>query len=537
VLVPLGTRSDPAGSARAADLSANAAMADLLTEVGRAAHPDGGGPGDSLFTVVGLRRMAWPRAAVLRAAGWILARKTLQSWASRGTGEPIPAVAAAVAAHWAELSIDRAAVRPLLDKHLADALRGTPAAAVEHVLRPLTEAAPADKSDMVRARTVFTRFLELIGRPGHGEKDTPYKFDRLLASKVREVSAQVDAKVTTTVLALVEQPGVRLAGAEEAVSLFRNGLAAELEEADREATAIEERAYAVYVPLVQLLAPGAGTSGSHRIAPDLAGMIRQWAIARIEGLLARACANVFRGLVGNVSDAVRELTGIRNQFRALQSQLDASPPAMPDAAGILQSVFPQGGKSMTEAASRITSELAPEDLREFENGLQARIRHEFRGVASICSRPREAGPGFLAALADQASKFLDARTPRLNATQVLAHQSISPAALRERMTELVTSSAPVGLGPERTVAATLTILGTPVDDAATRVAQTVGSLVANCTFQTVPTVDDIVLYQEAPVSLAALPHLTGENSSATADSRRPLSHARTDVSWTAVGVQ
>jgi hypothetical protein len=539
VLVPIGTRFDPAGSSRGAELAAHAALTDMLTPIGRAAHPDDGSPG-SLLTLVGVRRLAWPRTAVLRAAGWQLARKTLQFWADRGTGEPMPAVAAAVDALWAERPFDRAAVRPLLDKHVADALRAAPPAVVEQVLRPLTDGTQADKPEMVRARTVFARFLDLIGRPGNAEDDNPYQLDPVLGAKVKDVSAQVDSRLAATVLSLVEQPGLRLAGADQAVELIRERLRRELDLADAEAAAREEQAYALYVPLVQLLAPGTTPSGLPRSAADLAGLIRQWALARIEGLLARACANVFRALLGNVPESVRELTAIRAQLQAFPAKLDGDPPAVPSSSSaLLQAVFPGNARNSSEAAGHILRDLRPEDLREFENALQARLRHEFRGIGAVCARPGERGPAFLTAVVDQACKFLDARTPRLNASEILARTAGNPKALWERVGDLVAHAAPVGVGPERTVTPALTVLGTPADDVAAPLAEAARALAPSSQFRTVTTLDDIILYQETPVSLAALPHLGSDSGPvAEADGRRPASnHSRIDVSWTPVGFQ
>jgi hypothetical protein len=105
--------------------------------------------------------------------------------------------------------------------------------------------------------------------------------------------------------------------------------------------------------------------------------------------------------------------------------------------------------------------------------------------------------------------------------------------------ELVSHAAPVGVGPDRTVTPALTVLGTPADDAAGPLAQAVRSLSPSAEFRAVTTTDDIVLFQETPVSLAALPHLaTDLNPGQDAAGRRPLpNHARTDVNWTAVGAQ
>ena len=216
----------------------------------------------------------------------------------------MPAVAAAVDALWAERPIDRAVVRPLLDKHVADTLRAQPPAVVEHVLRGLLDRSAAEKSDMNRARAAFTRFLELIGRPGLGEEENPYQLGRVLASKVREVGSQVDGRLATAVLSLVEQPGLRLAGADAAVDLIRRSAGGRV---DRGRPRGCPGRGAGLRP-VRSTRPAAGTwqLGRHRrrTAAELADLIRQWALARIEGLLARACANVFRGQLGNMPEAL-----------------------------------------------------------------------------------------------------------------------------------------------------------------------------------------------------------------------------------------
>ena len=66
----------------------------------------------------------------------------------------------------------------------------------------------------------------MIGRPGIGEEENPYQLERVLAAKVRDVGSQVDGRLATAVLSLVEQPGLRLAGADAAVDLIRDRLAA-----------------------------------------------------------------------------------------------------------------------------------------------------------------------------------------------------------------------------------------------------------------------------------------------------------------------
>jgi hypothetical protein len=184
--------------------------------------------------------------------------------------------------------------------------------------------------------------------------------------------------------------------------------------------------------------------------------------------------------------------------------------------------------------------LEPKDRREFENGLQARIRHECRGVVSACGRMRELGATFRGLLLDQASKFLERRVPHLQASAALLLHCPSPAALTEKVREYVTSSAPASLGPEPAPRPTVTLLGLPEDDASDRLAAVMRNTLPEQPFRTVTTADDVFILQEVQnVSPASLPHLSANTAapgSADNDSL-PTAHARADVAWVPVGAE
>jgi hypothetical protein len=141
-------------------------------------------------------------------------------------------------------------------------------------------------------------------------------------------------------------------------------------------------------------------------------------------------------------------------------------------------------------------------------------------------------------LREQATHFLDMRIAQLTAPQVLALQSGKGEGLREKVAELVATAAPAALGPGQALAAILTAVGAPADDASVRVVAFARELSPGTTFRTATTDRDIVIYQEAAISLTGLPHLTAEFPEPVgADRRIIMSHSRTDVSWMPVGSQ
>jgi hypothetical protein len=183
--------------------------------------------------------------------------------------------------------------------------------------------------------------------------------------------------------------------------------------------------------------------------------------------------------------------------------------------------------------------MEPKDRREFENGLQARIRHEVRGVVSACGRMPQYGATFRGLLIDQATKFLERRIPYMAASAALFVQSPGPSALSERLRELVASAAPVTLGHDSIPRPTVALLGMPEDDASDRLASVLRVSCPEHAFRPVTTAEDVYFILECQgVPPAALPHLSNSAPAAeTADAEPPTAHARADVSWVPAGAE
>jgi eukaryotic-like serine/threonine-protein kinase len=534
VLVPMGNRFDPIATSRAVDTAAHAAFAELLTPLGPVAHPDAGEP-PAPFAIAGMRRLAWPRAAVVRAAGWVLARRTLENWAGKESSDK-SSVATAVDALWNARPLARATVRPVLEQRLAERLGGASTALIASRLQALANGSRAGSSDAALARNAMRNMLDLFGRPGQDEDERPHQVGRVLADYVRELAERANAKLGEAILALVEKPGLRVAGAERVVRLMRQRLVDELAHTDREAAAIDDESQTQFVALHhQLLSP---TATGPKLPGGYAEAIRRWAETRAAGVLERGCASLYRALLGYFPEHLRDLTALRNQMAALVAQLDADPPALPAPDGVALPIFPELDGTAAEAASRLVMSLTPEEVREFESAFQSRLGAEFRTLAAVCARPMEAGPPFLRSLREQATHFLDMRIAQMTAPQVLALHAGEGDGLREKVAELVATAAPAALGSGQALGPIMTVVGTPSDDAAVRLVEYARQLSPGMEFRTAPTDRDIVIYQEAAITLASLPHLTAELPEPTGpDRRRIMAHSRTDVSWAPVDSQ
>jgi len=203
---------------------------------------------------------------------------------------------------------------------------------------------------------------------------------------------------------------------------------------------------------------------------------------------------------------------------------------------VYRAILPHGQPTTADSAALLVSGMRSSDTQEFENGVQARIRHEQRGLAVLCGRGREGGNVLLNLMLDQSLRLLDSRAPHLRPSAVLETQTPGSDGLRERVAELVAASAPVPLRGESPVRPGLTVLVSPADEAAGRIATAVQRLVPDGVFRSSGGSNEVVLYQEsAPLLPAQIPHLTGEVSFVRPDGRRATAHTRTDVNWTSVG--
>jgi eukaryotic-like serine/threonine-protein kinase len=541
LLAPIGCRPSASHVKQAAEVVAHLAFAELLTPIGRTALREPSAVPHLQVTLAGVRRLAWPRADVLRVAGWELARKTLASWSAKPGNEPATATVAAIDNLWTDREFKNTAIRELLEALLSKKIGMS---LTEFIAAPLTEfALPLDGGgcELQRARTALTRLIELIGRPGTQESEHPHEVGRLLSRAVQELAAHGDARLGGAVNSLLEQPGLRMAGAEDAARLLQARIQDELVRTEREAARLEEQSLLEFVPLCQqLFASNDPASKGSRAEVRLGPQLQQWATTRLRSINARACASVFRVWLGNLPEYLREIAGLRNQFLRLAAQLEAASPPIANSTGVCRAIFPEGVTSVEGAAKGILASLTPADLRAFENDLQARIRHQLRRLTAISARPQEAGPAFLNLLNEQAVLFLDTHIPRLTASQVLSKVASRPDALRDQVSELVATSTPVAVGPERSVPASLIVCAVPSDEMAGRVADLVRNMSPSNAFHVARCKEDVILYQEtSAVDLAALPHLTAGPTPAPpgAELQRPTCHARSDIKWGVVGLK
>jgi eukaryotic-like serine/threonine-protein kinase len=523
-LIPFPAIADGEGFACSIDFAAHIAFVDLVTKAGRAIHPDANVPAAGAVSMVGIARLAWPRARVLGAGAWLLARRALRAWTQQLDPKESTAPRKAVDAFWDEHQLGFEPVRAIFEAHL----RSPAINAYAKVDSILAETERGGSS-----RAGLKTLIELLGGIGRDGADDPAKFPQLLAVKAGEVKGQLESRLQAAILGMVEQPGLHVSAMESAIAHLRSRLEDDCKSVAQMASETEQWAVAALAPIAAEVVgnPNGNDTGVLQLRP--------WCQKQLESILLRACANVYRALVGNMPDYDREAILTRKRLAEFEKQLDELMPSPVVAEGVTRTVFPNGADSVAEAAARLFRETSSEDFREFENALLGQIRHQFRSFSHICSHHSDCGKAFLDLLIEQASRFLEGRVPIVPASQAIAMSASDSDDLEQRAAELVAAAAPPTFGPGRKGVASISVLGVPAGKSAGRFEAFIKERCSGAAFLTTTTSDDILLVREARnVSLTSLPHLSAELPVPTTPAEHPLGtgHSRTDIAWTPVGV-
>src|SRR5262249_30700528 len=159
-------------------------------------------------TEVGIRRVNWPRTEVLRTAGWGLCRIILNHWLDKEGRSIDRHLFDFVTAQWEERKLDRTSLRSHLETRLIATFGRPPEDRIAIILEALTGPPNAKLSPSVPLPQVFRQILDFVGTPGSEEREPHTELGNTLSNWMRDFSTQVEGKLVSMVLSIVEQPGL-----------------------------------------------------------------------------------------------------------------------------------------------------------------------------------------------------------------------------------------------------------------------------------------------------------------------------------------
>lgn len=552
-IMPLSAGTDDSALNARASLVADWLYHDLTTPLGRTADESRAGvpaPASKAWTFTyhtfGMYQISWPRFAFLRHVGRNLCHQLVQRWMSKDAAPVRERVKASVAEEWSRLGLGSDQLLPRLQQASVQAVGQNPEDTFAALVEPL---AGTDSSgiDSMLAVQVVDQLEQLVGRPDESVGSHTGALQEPLDAAAEEVSNDVGKRLSRFVTGFIEQSGVRLAGAEEAVRQLIALIEQELRTQEclgKELTAQAETAHARLKTLLASFRQEMGPK-NRRTANSLSALlelIRHYPKWRYQSLMLQRVSNVYVSLRGRLSDQLREIHYCRSRLTELLGKLQEAPVKTSFFEGNRPSgrlLFPAGFRTLSEAADHMLQGITPAELHELDGVMQKLLHERFHGLAHVCLSSANFLANLEEAMQRQAEAFVDARLGGVNVAEMYLAQQANEDEARDDLDAAFEEAAPE-LSKARAPASEICILAAPPGpvgecfrDLARRALPDVDMVAAAGT-------DDIVFYRElAHQRLSDLEQLgpLGYEAYRQIVTLKDLTpHSRTDiVEWRAAG--
>jgi hypothetical protein len=511
---------------RTIGLAARGLYLDILAPLGRvadSARMAAGAPSGPTVAVFGLYRFSWPRAEVLACATRRFGERLLKQWTAKESKHLKEPIRNWLADQWTRLKLDPVSVATRLREAVTAALKETPEAAFDAAAELIRIATPGGggRPEPKAVRGVYDQLLALVGSPT--DNAVTGSLTTVLSDATKKLASEAEASLSTVTVSFLEQPQYRLAGSEEALAQVQALLQQTVLSLEDAQPLLAEDAAITFARLTQWIMSGKG------LAPDIADALRAYPLARLKALECDAALTLYRGLLANIPEYLREVNFCRSRLVELAGGLAA--PTEPMVPGPGEIILPEGCADLSAAVDQFLTALPEEEILAFDQELQAKIARKFRAVANVCLKPAR-GPEFLELLTNSAREFLDARLPDVDAASVFLEHRSGPAAI-ESLKNAYEAAAPHG-PPDGSEAV---ILAVPPGEAGDAIRELAMAACPGVGFTAAAAQEDVVLYRERPqVPLTELPNLGPEAQLAyqtQCQSEDAPPHARVDVTWPA----
>lgn len=487
-------------------------------------------------------RFTWPRQRMLDTVAERFASRTVHQWCSKDASPMKVEIKNWFEEHWTKGRLDAADICSALEVALAAALNGTPEGLIDAELRSLAQE-DVFKVDLPDVVPIVDRILQLVGKPGRDEEYQAGRWSSQLDLIAKPITKESEVKFAKMAVHFVEQPQFRLAGAEAAIQLCTQrlqSLIAVVDQAGQQLGRELLEEYEKLPPMLAALSQGKVFRGASRRASavgDLVAWLRSWPQKRVQFLLNRCVISVYRQMLGNAPEYLREVNLCRIRLSdvaaSLEKQAENSARMSP---GQDHPILPPGCKKIMEAADRFVAKLPEDSVREFEEHFQQTIRRQLRGLVNICLTMNENGPRFKEMLVGHARTFLDARLGHHTPAEEFFRNRPDPQTAQRDILQAYDESTPEPFGPIPKPESQTFLIGVTADDFGKKMVRIAQELIPEFEIESVPSVNEIVFFREYhDLLITELPQ-TGTHAldavRAVKQNERINTLSRTDVPWT-----
>jgi hypothetical protein len=508
----------------------------------------------------GLFRFSFPQRALIRRTARSLCQQLVRNWMSKESKPLQTQVQAWVQDQWTGQELGAECYIVSLQESCARALTRTPESLFNALIEPVlagniegehdhnAKSAGNGQADISPEATIdmLKQLEQLVGAPG---SETLNQQPSQLAEVLREASAvlvvQWGRRLTDLVSHLVDEPGYRLAGAEEAIRQLVARIESVLQHHEPLGKELTKRATGAYARIHALLhawnkLPNAKARTA--AAAELTELLRGYPKWRYQGLILQNVARAYVSLRGNLSDQLREINFCRVRLGELATAL-ADEVQSPELAALsstrptmARNLFPNGCQSLDQALDDFLAGFTPEEFQQLDHAVQARIREDFQALIHVCLTTANFMKNLQAAMHDVAAKAIEKRLARTDVAELfLEHYPDDETAIDQLMSAFDEAAPDLAARPGQQ-SAELCILAVPASAAGKRLQALARKALPDVAWIDAPGTDDIAIYREAvQIPIAELEQLGPVGLDAyqkmiAVEHFTP--HSRTDIAFT-----
>jgi serine/threonine protein kinase len=537
--VALGLPAPPADATAAANRAASLIYLESFSLVGRCLdeQPAAGQWGPRICTV-GSYSLAWPRQLLLETAAARCAGRMLRQWCARDSNQLRREVATWIEEQWRQRDLGPTHLAHRVEQAMIVEWKSDPLAVVEVEL-----ATPAGRSERNATAAAVDRVFQLLGKSGREELLAPGQLTSALEAAVRRVTREASVEFARLAVHFIEVPRFRLAGAEETVRICAEHIKTFLDENERELQKLDQALADDLAQMFPSLGPAsqAGLSKSvTRRAPATAEFLdrlRSWTQKRYRQLVIRGVGGVYRKMVSNAPQYLRDVDSCRNFLGRLADDFEsrATSTAQRDPENL---ILPAGTGTLSEAVNRLLERIPPAAFNEFEEGTQRQVKRRCRALARACLTS-ELAPTFKEILESQARDFVHARLENLSVADEFFRANREPETAIAVVRRAWKESTPESFGKSPDESGQKAIVGAGAGEAGQRLRSLAVELSPNPAPVEVTTGSEIIFAQQRhDLTIADLPPAGSVGIAAmqqVIDSERIDPHCRTDVLWPPIG--
>ncbi len=546
-ILQLPRKVRPRDQMKASGAAARGLFLELFTPVGRAAdyirsvapYDPYSGP---VVQPMGLYRLSWPRPEILAAITKRFALHLLRRWSEKETTHLREPITWWLTDQWAKYQLAPKTLLDRFDRAVRTSLRESGEVVFDAVVNSLKLRTPgAGKLDAMATVEALDQLVKLVGKPDGEQSSVTGSLKGLIETEAAKATLEIEAHFSEIAVSFIEQPQYRLAGAEEALNQITVRLKESLEGLDAEYRPLVREVAENFARLFPLIGGLNATGGfgmlvsrKSAITAELLELLTAYSRKRYRSLLLGAAMTLYRGLLGNIPEYLRDVGFCRARLESFAQTLDAERTADANTeSGAF--ILPSGCSDLDSAANQFIDAMPTDEILEFDRGLQAQVEAKYQKLVNICLSPDRSSE-FPPMLSQAARTYLDLRLEKANPAEALALYRGTGRDCESVLSKMYDDAMPTlivpGMKPPSLEAALLAVPEGPAGDRFRRLAAE-----ANPGIEFIPAVltDDIVMIREFPrMPLADLPQLGGEARAAYLGQRAERSpHTRVDVAWVA----